>query len=296
MDAALAVVNPEAGSYDEDEIDAIVAALRGVGEVELVHTTSPRELERALEGLDGRRLVIAGGDGSLHAAAAALDRLALLDSTSVAIVPLGTGNDFAGGLGLASGLDAAEALAQGVEERTFDLVRTDDAIVVNAAHAGIGAVAAEKATTLKQVLGDAAYKAGAVIAGMTTGPWRLDVSVDGRELWPEEGDAAVLVAIANGSSVGGGTALLPHARPDDGELDVLVSTATSPGERTGLGMALLRSEHDERPDVVTVRGREVVVEGEAIPWNLDGELPGESSRRRFTIEPAALRLLVPRVG
>ncbi|MBW3665180.1 MAG: hypothetical protein KY469_18965 [Actinobacteria bacterium] len=296
MDAALAVVNPEAGGYDEDEIDAIVAALRDVGEVELVHTTSPRELERALEGLDGRRLVIAGGDGSLHAAAAALDRLALLDSTSVAVIPLGTGNDFAGGLGLASGLDAAEALAQGVEERTFDLVRTDDAIVVNAAHAGIGAVAAEKATTLKQVLGDAAYKAGALIAGVGAGPWRLTVTVDDRELWPEEGDAAVLVAIANGSSVGGGTALLPHARPDDGELDVLVSTATSPGERTGLGVALLRSEHDERPDVATARGHAVVVEGEAIPWNLDGELPGESTRRRFTIEPAALRLLVPRGG
>lgn len=291
---SLAVVNPEAGSYDEDEVDAIVEALGGRSAIELVETASPDELDDALERLEGRRLVVLGGDGSVHAAAGALGRLDLLEATTVAIVPMGTGNDFAGGLGFALGAEAAGALVAGADERRFDLIRTDDAILVNAAHAGIGAVAAEKASSLKQLLGDAAYKAGALAAGMSAGPWDLRVTVDGEELRPPGGEGVLLVAVANGPRVGGGTDLCPDARPDDGQLDVLLTTASSPAQRAGLGIALLKAEHADREDVATARGKEVVVEGEPVPWNLDGELPGEASRRTFTLLPGALRLLVPR--
>jgi diacylglycerol kinase family enzyme len=163
---------------------------------------------------------------------------------------------------------------------------------VNAVHLGIGAEAAQKAARLKGTLGPLAYPLGAVAAGFRSTGTRLRVEVDGQVLVD---DRVLMVGIANGPGIGGGTALHPRAVPDDGLLDVMVSTATGPFERVGFGAALQSGSVLDSPHVRSARGRQVVVRGGPVEVNSDGEL-GDSclESRTWRVLPGAWRLVRPR--
>jgi diacylglycerol kinase family enzyme len=176
--------------------------------------------------------------------------------------------------------------------RRLDLV-VDDAggVVVNAVHLGVGAEAAEKATALKDRLGRVAYAVGSVAAGAGATGWHLQVTVGGVVLQVDR--EVLMVAVANGRTIGGGAPLAPDASPDDGLVDVVVATSTGPLARLGFAKALRDGEHVERDDVLVVRGRTVTVTGDPFPLNADGELDGPVSARTWTVRPAAWSLVVP---
>ncbi len=285
----LLVASSKAGSTDEEA----VTAARYVLDAELTLCEQPDDLEAALDRLDGRTLVIAGGDGSLHLAVRRLSERSALATTSVGLVPLGTGNDLARTLDIP--LDAADA-ARLVRDRQacpIDLIRDDaGGIVVNAAHVGVGADAAEHAGRLKPRLGPLAYPLGAVRAGMRSTGWRLRVEVDGT-LLSDSHRKTLMVGIGNGRGIGGGTPLLPRAVPDDGLLDVVVSQASSPFARVRYGAALSAGQHLSDPAVRYTQGTTVTVWGEEVGVNEDGET-GEATRRRtWTVEPGAWCLIRP---
>jgi diacylglycerol kinase family enzyme len=289
----LLLASAHAGSAEQEAIEAARAVLADVGPVEVVSTATPDELDRALASRGDRRLVVAGGDGSLHLAVARLRERGELADRPIAVVPLGTGNDLARALGLP--LDAADAarLVLTGSPRPLDLL-VDDAggVVVNAVHVGVGADAAESAGRLKPKLGVLAYPLGAVAAGLRTEGWRLRVEVDGRVLVDAD-RRSLMVGIGNGTGIGGGTPLLPLAEPDDGLLDVMVSLATGPFARVRFGAALKAGTHLQDRDVRFARGRTVTVTGEEVGVNADGELGGDVRRRQWTVEPGAWSLLRP---
>ena len=305
----LVVANRAAGTADDDAISAAVTVLRGDGgAVEVVRTGSPDELHAVLDRRGGRRLVVAGGDGSVHAVVAALygrgevgarhDRPSASggasDAGSLGILPLGTGNDLARALGLPLDPAAAARVVVDGRDRPLDLLVDDDGgVVVNAVHLGVGAEAARSAERLKERLGKAAYAAGSVLAGATSTGWLLRVEVDGREM--ASGDVRLLmVAIGNGTSIGGGAELTPDAAPDDGLADVVVSAATGAVARVGYALAMRDGDHVHRDDVLVARGRTVTVSGEEFCANADGEVGGPLTRRTWTVLPGAWAVRVPR--
>jgi diacylglycerol kinase family enzyme len=292
MDRYLVIVGAGAGGTDRPTLDAVIGALAAAGPTEVRRPGDTAGLEAALRGLDGRIPVVAGGDGSLHLVVNRLRRLGLLDRVAVGLVPLGTGNDFARGAGVPlDPVAAARALATATPHR-FDLLADDGGpVVVNAAHAGLGAEAAAVATGYKPQLGPLAYPVGALIAGVRAGGWELRVSVDGS---PVAGDAPLLmVGIANGPTIGGGTPLAPGARPDDGLLDVVVVAAVGPAARVAFATALRAGTHLDRDDVHHLRGTSVRVGGEPVRHNADGELSDPVPAREYRVLPAAWSLLVP---
>jgi len=100
--------------------------MAGHAKTELVRTDDAEDLDRALERLDGRTLVVAGGDGSLHLAVQRLWDGGELGDATIGLVPMGTGNDFARGLDLPlDPLEAASAVATG-EPRRLDVALGDD--------------------------------------------------------------------------------------------------------------------------------------------------------------------------
>ena len=293
----LVVLNAAAGSVDPETVEAVLGALRRGASVELVRTASPEELGTALAARGERRIVVLGGDGSLHAVLGALRRAGSLDSTDpVGIVPLGTGNDFVRTLGIPlDPVAAAGVVLTGASER-LDLLaehggRTG-AVVVNAAHAGIGAEAASASADLKETLGAAAYPLGAVIAGFSATGWGLRVEVDGAVI--ADGDQALLlVGVCNGRTIGGGAPLAPGASVTDGLADVVVCRAVGPLARVGFATALRQGEHLAREDVELVRGRRVSVSGEPFPLNADGEVTDGVTSRTWTVRPGAWSALIP---
>lgn len=292
MNRLLVVTNAAAGSTDDERVDAALAVLREAADVRVDTCADAGDLDRLLDGLSDRTLVLAGGDGSVHTAVATLHRRGELSpNRPLALLPLGTGNDLARTLGIPlDPAEAARALLTG-RPRPLDLLVDDTGgVVVNAVHMGIGAEAAEKAGALKERLGKAAYAVGSVLAGAGSTGWDLRVEVDGEPLHTDE--PVLMVGVANGRTIGGGAELAPDAVPDDGLLDVVVATSTGPLARLGFGVALREGGHVEREDVVAVRGRTVTVTGEPFPLNADGELDGPVDRRTWTVQPGAWAVLV----
>ena len=293
MKPLLVVTNAAAGGTDDEPVEAALDVLRGATDVRREVCAEPGDLDRLLDDLDDRMLVVVGGDGSVHTAVATLHtRGELAADRPLGLVPLGTGNDLARTLGIPlDPADAARALVSG-RPRPLDLV-VDDAggVVVNAVHLGVGAEAAEKASALKNRLGKAAYAVGSVAAGAGATGWHLRVVLDGSVV-NVDGEV-LMVAVANGRTIGGGAELAPGAEPDDGLLDIVVATSTGPLARLGFAVALRDGEHVERDDVLVLQGREVTVTGDAFPLNADGELDGPLTSRTWTVRPGAWSLVVP---
>jgi diacylglycerol kinase (ATP) len=279
----LLLTSPGAGSASDAALAAAVAVLAEDGAVEVTETSSRESLDAALDRLADRRLVLAGGDGSLHQLVKRLWRRGDLANVPIGLLPMGTGNDFARYLGLP--LDpapAARAILTG-RPRWFDLIRSDGGggVVVNAVHVGLGAEAAERAGAFKGRLGKLAYPVGAVASLFGPRGWRLHVNVDDTVL--ADGNRKLLmVAIGNGSSIGGGAALFPGADAGDGSLEVLVlGPVGSAGAGTGgQPFRLVRRARGRAVSVTPSKGVEVGV-------NVDGDVSTLRGRRSWWVEPAA---------
>jgi YegS/Rv2252/BmrU family lipid kinase len=299
----LVITNAEAGTSDEERLSEALAVLRQKASVEVARTSNPGELDGVLHRAGGRTVVVAGGDGSLHAVVTALHRRHELAGTTLALLPMGTGNDFARGNGVPLEIEDAARLVLSGRPRPVDLlVDETGSIVVNNVHVGVGAQASRKAAKWKSLLGAVGvgklnlgrlgYPIGAALSAFHPPNWRLRIEVDGRVV--NDVDRPVLmVAIGNGSNIGGGTEVNPDADPADGLLDVMISRAVKPTAKVGYVLRLRKGEHDERDDVVTLRGTTVKVSGEKFWLSADGEIYGPERSRSWRIERAAYSVILP---
>jgi YegS/Rv2252/BmrU family lipid kinase len=295
MSTLLAIANASAGTADDRAVQTAMEVLRRDAEVDLARTASPQDLDQALhEHPDVDGVVVLGGDGSLHAVVAALHRTERLDSVFVALVPLGTGNDFATGLDLPVGPAAAAEIVSTGTQRTLDLIVDGRGeVVVNAAHIGVGAEAAAAAVPWKKFLGPLGYVVGSLVAGLrglVKPGSRVVIEIDGRRL-PDH--RVVQVAVGNGRFVGGGAPLLPDAEPGDGLLDVAISYPASALTRIGYVLSLRSGQHVSRDDVIYRRASTVTVCGDAMSCTSDGELTEPMTEHSWHVEPGAWRMVLP---
>ncbi len=293
MEPLLLIANADAGSTDAERLEEALRVLRASTSVEVATTSDAGELDSVLHRRGQRMIVVAGGDGSLHAVIAALHRRHELDDAVVGLLPLGTGNDFARGNDIPLDPAAAAELIVSGNLRAVDLiVDCVGEIVVNNVHVGVGAEASRKSTKWKARLGRAGYVVGAVLASTNPPFYRFRVVVDG-EVVADVDRHVVQVAIGNGTTVGGGTDLTPHADTGDGKLDVMISFAVGPLARFGYVAKLKAGRHPERDDVLYTRGSSVSVSGMSFWCSADGELYGPERHRTWRVEPAAFRMPLP---
>lgn len=290
----LLITNSDAGTADRDAVDAAVAVLREGAEVEVRGTSSPEELDEVLAAAGDRTVVVAGGDGSIHAVVQALHARDDLAGRTLALVPLGTGNDFARTLGLPLDPAAAARVVLTGTPRPTDLVVDEDGqVTVNSVHLGAGAEAGRRGAWWKERLGKVGYPIGALQTALNPPSLRVRVEVDA-ELVVDVDQPVLMVAVGNGASVGGGTELTPDAEPHDGEVDVLIATPTGPLARLGYLVRLPFARHEEHGDVRILRGRTVRVSGTPFECNSDGEIDGPVRSRTWRVLPAAYAMVVPR--
>lgn len=299
----LVITNSDAGTADQEALDEALAVLRGHADVTVAATSSPDELDDALADVGERQVVVVGGDGSIHAVVAALHRRRALSGTTIALVPLGTGNDFARTLGLPLEAAAAAEVAATGHVRPVDLVVDDhDEVTVNSVHLGAGADAGARGARWKERLGSVGvgkvnlgrlgYPIGAMQTALNPPTLRVRVEVDG-EVVADVDEKVLMVAVGNGASVGGGTELTPDADPHDGRVDVLVATPVGTLSRLGYALRLPFGKHEEHADVRIVRGAEVRVTGTPFDCNSDGEIDGPFRERAWRVLPAAYSMVVP---
>ncbi len=293
-DQWLVVQRADAPEEDVERVARLVDALDDA--CVLCRTEGSSDLDDAIEGLDGRGLVVAGGDGSLHLAANRLHALGRLDDVTVALFPAGTGNDLAHTLELPWDPDAmATVLREGLPHRLDLLAVGDEGVAVNALHAGIGVDAAERSQDLPEGLGKLAYPLGALLAGVGARGFDGEVTVDGERVQALDTSETLMVLVCNGRTIGGGHVFVEDARPDDGILDVVVCQATGVAARGAFGVAVTRGTHVDRDDVAVAHGRTVRVRGRGLTWNVDGELWTDQPLDDLTVRvlPGALSMVLP---
>lgn len=239
----------------------------------------------AAAGSGAERLVVAGGDGSIAPVAAAAGAAGV----ALAVIPAGTANDFARGLGLPSRHeDTVWLAARGTVVRRLDLCLLGERPFVNAASAGLAARAAERAGGLKKLLGPVAYMVGALSAGLSEHPIRCAVALDGR---PVFAGRAWQLTVAGTGSFGAGSWLEP-ASADDGLLDVAVMEAGSRLRLVAYAYGLRSGSLTRRRGVR--HGQAAAAELELPPdteLNVDGELV-RSGPVKVTLRRGAFSLVV----
>ena len=273
---------------------AHAAGLRG----DAVFSERPGQLgELAREAADegAKLLVVVGGDGTVHEV---VNGIAGRDGVELALIPRGTGWDFARTHAVPKGLTDALRIAREGEARSFDLgwatYRADgverSAWFANMASVGMSGAVAAKANATTKALG--AKTSYLLALGVTFARWKnvqLRVSVDDerREALMED------CIVALGRYLAGGMMITPDAKPDDGLFDVLLIGDVTKTELVRVMPKIYRGTHLPHPKGEVLRGTTVTIDSdEPMPIQLDGEQPG-TTPTRFKIVPAAIRLRVP---
>lgn len=254
--------------------------------------------ELARDAADGGAtlLVVVGGDGSVYEVA---NGIAGRDDVELALIPRGTGWDFARTYRIPRRAAAAVEVALRGRTRTIDLGRVtyrswdgEERVswFANVASAGMTAAVARRANDTTKALGAKASYVLALLAVFARwAPTELRVAIDGEERRGRMLDAV----IANGRYLAGGMRIAPDAEPDDGLFDILLIGALSKRELLVILPKVFRGTHLPHPKGELLRGGIVTVDAdEPLPIQLDGEQPG-TTPARFEIVREALRLRVP---
>lgn len=237
-------------------------------------------------GCEPERIAVAGGDGSIAGCADLAGRLAV----PLAVIPMGTANDFARASDLPLDPEPACALAAtGEQLRALELGRlAGRRPFVNVASAGLASAAAHRAKPLKPRLGPLAYAVGAIRAAAAEQPLRCTVRADGDEVFAGgawQAIVAVTGAFGGGSEIGA-------ANPEDGVLDVTVLPAGSRLALARRAWGLRRGTIAEQRNVCHARGHVIEVDLPAgTEFNVDGELL-DDGMQRITVEHDAFELVV----
>jgi len=299
----LVIMNSDAGTAAQENLELGLDILRARASVELAATSNPGELDGVLHRAGSRRIIVAGGDGSLHAVVAALHRRHDLKSAVIGLLPMGTGNDFARAMEIPLDIEEAARVVLEGEARPVDLLVDETGqVVVNNVHVGAGAQASRRGARWKTRLGSIGvgkvnlgkigYPIGALEAAFMPPSLHLRVEVDG-EVVNDLDQPVLMVAVGNGISVGGGAELTPDADAEDGRFDVMVSRSIGPLAKIGYAVQVARSTHTDRDDVLTVRGTTVSISGEDFFCSADGEITGPERQRTWRLEPAAYSMILP---
>ena len=293
------IVNPRAGVHGkiaEETRELINLHISKEHNTSIAVTTAAGDAVKlserfAAEGFDVVASV--GGDGT----ASEVARGVAGSSCALAIVPFGSGNGLARGLGLP--LNRADAVRSVLSSRRriVDMgeVFDGDERFVFMGFCGIGydAVVAKHFNERKGRRGLASYVLLSLSLYGSYKPQRLEIRVNGRQ-WAEK---PFILAIANTSEYGNGAKIAPNAVPDDGLFEVCQLTDMSLMKGILNGWRLFNGSIDLLPGTTILRASEIEVIPESeIVYHLEGEARVTSRRLLFRVLPSAIRVVSPDVN
>ena len=292
----IVAVNPEAAfGRNRAAGSQVVAALRAAGHTVLAHAEVNIELLRREVGRDvaagADALIVVGGDGMVSLGT----NLVAGTSIPLGIVPTGTGNDLARGLGLpADNLQASIAHllhCVGRPPRAIDAARVQhgefSTWYAGVLSAGFDAVVNERANRMRRPRGKSRYTLAILRELATFRPIAYTVTVDG----VERRVRAMLISVANNVSLGGGMRITPDALIDDGFLDLFVVTPLSRLGFLRVFPKVFSGSHTHLPQVQIERCRSVRIEADEVIAYADGERVGPLPVQ-IDVVPGALLICV----
>jgi len=216
---------------------------------------------------DCEGVIAVGGDGLLHI----ILQKVVPAQIPFTIIPAGTGNDFVRTLGW--NLEEVDSQLKRVLEEApteMDLGLVDGEWFGAILSTGFDSIVNEKANTLNWPKGPMKYNAAIAIELPRFKPRRYEISLDDRTFSAE----AMLIAVSNGRSYGGGMMVCPNASITDGLFDVMVLHPVSKVEFLKVFPRVFAGTHTNHPAVEIVRSRTVTIDSKAVAY-ADGERIGQ---------------------
>lgn len=291
-------VNPFAAFGKHGAVGAQVAgALRTAGyEVTVLQQASFDELQQVVRATvtpQDHALVVVGGDGMVSLGVNALAET----NIPLGIVPTGTGNDMARGLGL-----PINAPAEGIrvlldciatEPRPIDLAKAtslsgETRWYAGVLSAGFDALVNERANRLRWPKGAARYLLALLLELVKLKTRSYQLTVDGRTRAVD----AVLISIANNGYMGGGMHVVPQAQLDDGKLDVFIAHRVGRMRLLAVFPKVYSGRHTTHPVVEMGTASTVTINAEGVAAYADGERVGELPIE-VSVVPKALHVFAP---
>ncbi len=303
------IVNPLSGRGNGARVVAPLRRMLDAAQVryELVETEGPRHaIDLARQAiLDGWDVVVAvGGDGTAHEVLQGLAQAHQLRGTwqadqpigDLALVPIGTGNDYAWKLGLPhNDLETACRILLSGRCRVVDLGQVSDEtgrseLFLNHLGAGFEAATLIESLKMRRLRGFLLYLGAVlrVIPRYSRG-WEMTIHHNGTT----DSRPLTLASVANGGRTGGGFMMAPDARLDDGQLDLVCGHTPNAAVTLWLLPHVIRGTHlSKKRYVSAARTPALVLEAPAgVPVHLDGEVFCENARRlQIQVLPQRLRV------
>jgi diacylglycerol kinase (ATP) len=213
------------------------------------------------------RLLVIGGDGMMHHAINEMTTFVTDNQVPIALIPSGTGNDFARALGL----DIKFPLRNIDTFLTTPPVRVDLGEVNGRrfgaiCSTGFDSLVNERANAMSWPKGKRKYDIAMLQELPRFKARNYQINIDGKNLDVN----AMLIAVGNGSSYGGGMKVCPDAQLDDGLLDVMILHPVPKIEFLKIFPKVYSGAHVEHPKVEILRGQSITITGDAITY-ADGE-------------------------
>ena len=268
------VINPVAGQGKGATVGTYVAGYlnsRGI-KYEIIIGRSGLDqadsLQRFLDrNPDCTGVIAVGGDGLLHLV---LQKITPAQ-VPLAVIPAGTGNDFVRTLGWSP--DDVDAILQAVlskNPQSVDLGLVDGEWFAAILSTGFDSIVNEKANTMSWPKGPMKYNVAIAIELPRFAPRHYEIVLDDRTISTQ----AMLIAVANGRSYGGGMLVCPHADIADGYFDVMVLHPVSKLEFIKVFPRVFKGTHITHPAVEIVRSKSVKISSDAVAY-ADGERIGQ---------------------
>lgn len=283
------IINPAAGAgqarANTDSVRTFLA--NAWGKIEWLESHNAKhvtELAAQAAQFGYERVIVAGGDGSVHCAANGV----VGTQTALGILPVGTNNEIATIVGLPADIgQAAKILTQGHIHR-FDVGQVDNFIFCSVLGMGLDTPLLQRlnATTMRHSRLFYSWVGLRTLLSYTPN----QVSIDSDDL--HFNGPVLFVAVANMRSYTGKLRITPTARVDDGLLDICILPAMRWWRAISTYRHILHGTHGQLPEIILAKATSVQIRSaQLLPLTLDGELTTLTTPVTIKILPRALRLL-----
>ncbi len=285
------VINPTSGSGRGASVGSYVAGFLTQRKVDhqIISGDSAisllEHLERFIEKYpDCTGVIAVGGDGLFHN----VIQKTTPSQIPIAVIPAGTGNDFVRTLGWSlTQIDIYLESILTTNPRAIDLGLVDGEWFGAILSTGFDSVVNEKANSMRWPKGPMKYNVAIAIELPRFSPRHYEITLDDRVINTQ----AMLIAVANGRSYGGGMLVCPEADTADGYFDVMVLHPVSKIEFLKVFPRVFKGTHITHPAVEIVRSRRVQIVAQAVAY-ADGERIGPLPITTECI-PGAMQTWIP---
>ena len=291
------ILNPNAGSGRAGRIWERIQPLMvtTLGEIEVAITQNIQDVHGAVAKAHGagiRQVIAIGGDGTSNVVINALLNLPTTEKFTFGQIPLGTGQDFARTMRIPGTPEVAVQWLAAAQPSPMDVGYLEydgqARYFLNIASAGVSGEVDQKVNQIKKRR-PWSFLSAAVQGFLQYSPALVRVKLDGQD-W-HEGKAWIL-AVANGTTFGAGMKIAPHAKVDDGLLDVVLLKDASRLKVISDLASVYPGRHLNNPNIIHRQAKMIEVEAldAALPLDIDGET-GSGKHLRFMIKPAAINFM-----